>query len=54
MSIPRANFECFQPLDEEGYNERRFAIGRIARSTVFVSGMLSGGAPTAAISNTAR
>jgi hypothetical protein len=30
------------------------AIGRIARSMLFVSGMLSDGAPTTAISNTAR
>jgi hypothetical protein len=30
------------------------AIGRMARSMVLVSGMLSDGAPTAAISDTAR
>jgi hypothetical protein len=30
------------------------AMGRMARSTVLVSGMLSDGAPTAAISDTAR
>lgn len=36
-AIGKANFQSFQILEKEGYNERGIASGRIARSTGLLS-----------------